>query len=146
LLTPGAVVLGTPARTREQVISALTRAAASTGRVTDPDKVITAALAREEQRSTGVGNGVAIPHARTAGVTEPVLAFARLPEPGVTWADGEEPTRLAFLIAVPEDSGKKHLKLLSKLARGLMKDDFRRDLLEADSAATITELVNARMQ
>lgn len=146
LLTPGAVVLSTPARTREQVISALTRAAASTGRVTDPDKVIAAALAREEQRSTGVGNGVAIPHARTAGVTEPVLAFARLPEPGVTWADGEEPTRLAFLIAVPEDSGKKHLKLLSKLARGLMKDDFRRDLLEADSASSITELVNARMQ
>ena len=72
-------------------------------------------LARAEQQFTGVHHRVASPHARSSAVTQPTLAFARLREPGVVWAEGEEPSRLIFLIPVPEDAGKAHLKLLSKL-------------------------------
>ncbi|MDK6555986.1 PTS sugar transporter subunit IIA, partial [Enterococcus faecalis] len=75
---------------------------------------------------------MAIPHARSAGVKVPTLAFARLSE-AITWAQGEEPTTMVFLIAVPDDAGKQHLKLLSKLARAIMKEDFR---VRLQSAAT----------
>src|SRR5699024_12314139 len=73
------------------------------------------ALAREEQRFTGVHHRAAIPHARSSAVTQPTLALARLRERGVVWAEGEEPLRLIFPITVTEDAGKAHLKLLSKL-------------------------------
>ncbi|OFO21574.1 PTS mannose transporter subunit IIABC [Corynebacterium sp. HMSC056F09] len=113
-------------------------------RLSDPSAVITTALEREAKHSTGVGHGVAIPHARSAGVTVPTLAFARLPE-GITWAEGEEPTTLVFLIAVPEDAGKQHLKLLSKLARAIMKDDFRTRLQSAASKDEAVDIISSAL-
>ena len=87
---------------------------------------------------------MAIPHARTSGVNVPTLAFARLPE-GITWADGEDPTTMVFLIAVPEDAGKQHLKLLSKLARAIMKDDFRARLQSATSKEEAVEIISTTL-
>ncbi|MDK8762884.1 fructose-specific PTS transporter subunit EIIC [Corynebacterium sp. MSK218] len=121
---------------REETIQALVQLVS--GRMSDPSAVVHAALERESKHSTGVGHGVAIPHARSAGVATPTLAFARLPK-GITWAEGEEPTTMVFLIAVPDDAGKQHLKLLSKLARAIMKEDFRARL---ESATTKEEAVS----
>ena len=70
-----------------------------------------------------------------------MLCFARVAEPGIEWAAGEDPTRLVFLIAVPEDAGKKHLKLLSTLARSLMKDTFRSELYAARTRAEVSDVV-----
>ena len=89
---------------------------------------------------------MAIPHARSAGVTTPTLAFARLPEAGITWGSGEEPTTLAFLIAVPDDAGKQHLKLLSTLARAIMKEDFRAQLHEASSREEAEGIISSVLQ
>lgn len=122
--------------TRDETIEALVRLVSP--RLADPSAVLTAALERETKHSTGVGHGVAIPHARSAGVKVPTLAFARLSE-AITWAQGEEPTTMVFLIAVPDDAGKQHLKLLSKLARAIMKEDFR---VRLQSAATLEEAVD----
>ena len=99
-------------------------------------------LARAEQQFTGVHHRVASPHARSSAVTQPTLAFARLREPGVVWAEGEEPSRLIFLIAVPEDAGKAHLKLLSKLARNVMKEEIRDKLYTAQTPAAAVEAIN----
>lgn len=113
-------------------------------RLSDPSGVTKAALERESKHSTGVGHGVAIPHARTSGVNVPTLAFARLPE-GITWADGEDLTTMVFLIAVPEDAGKQHLKLLSKLARAIMQDDFRARLQSATSKEEAVDIISTTL-
>ena len=130
----------------EAVIKSLVSLAAADGRISDAAAVADAALARESQHSTGVGHGVAIPHARSAGVTTPTLAFARLPEGGITWGTGEGPTSLAFLIAVPDDAGKQHLKLLSTLARAIMKEDFRAQLHAASSREEAEEVIASVLQ
>lgn len=143
LISPTTVSLDSAAdTTRDEVIRELVAQAATEGRVNDPEALISAALAREEQHSTGVGYGVAIPHARSSAIAVPTLAFARLPQPGVQWADNEDPTDLAFLIAVPEASGKQHLKLLSQLARHLMKDDFRAQLRTAATSEEVVKLID----
>ena len=130
----------------KDVIKSLVSLAAADGRINDAAAVADAALNREAQHSTGVGHGVAIPHARSAGVSAPTLAFARLPEGGITWASGEEPTTLAFLIAVPDDAGKQHLKLLSTLARAIMKEDFRAQLHEASSCEEAEGIISSVLQ
>lgn len=130
----------------EAVIKSLVSLAAADGRISDAAVVTDAALVRESQHSTGVGHGVAIPHARSAGVTTPTLAFARLPEGGITWGAGEGPTSLAFLIAVPDDAGKQHLKLLSTLARAIMKEDFRAQLHEASSREEAEGIISSALQ
>ena len=127
---------------RDEIINSLVTLISP--RLSDPSGVTKAALERESKHSTGVGHGVAIPHARTSGVNVPTLAFARLPE-GITWADGEDPTTMVFLIAVPEDAGKQHLKLLSKLARAIMKDDFRARLQSATSKEEAVEIISTTL-
>lgn len=127
---------------RDEIINSLVTLVSP--RLSDPSRVTKAALERESKHSTGVGHGVAIPHARTSGVNVPTLAFARLPE-GITWADGEDPTTMVFLIAVPEDAGKQHLKLLSKLARAIMKDDFRARLQSATSKEEAVDIISTTL-
>lgn len=122
------------------VIRALAGQAEKQGRLSETE-VVEAALAREAQSTTAVGNGVAIPHARSAAVSVPTLAFGRLQTP-VEWdAPDSEPVDLVFLIAVPDDAGKQHLKVLAKLARALMKDDFRESLRSAPSSDDVVNLV-----
>lgn len=122
------------------VIRALAGQAETQGRLSETE-VVEAALAREAQSTTAVGNGVAIPHARSAAVGVPTLAFGRLQTP-VEWdAPDSEPVGLVFLIAVPDDAGKQHLKVLAKLARALMKDDFRESLRSAPSPDDVVNLV-----
>lgn len=127
---------------RDEIINSLVTLVSP--RLSDPSGVTKAALERESKHSTGVGHGVAIPHARTSGVNVPTLAFARLPK-GITWADGEDLTTMVFLIAVPEDAGKQHLKLLSKLARAIMQDDFRARLQSATSKEEAVDIISTTL-
>ncbi|WP_460490662.1 PTS fructose transporter subunit IIABC, partial [Corynebacterium nasicanis] len=94
---------------------------------------------REAQNPTGVPGRVAIPHARSAAVEVPTLAFARLSRP-VDFGGPDGDAELVFLIAAPEGGGKAHLKILSKLARALVRGDFL-DRLRA--ATTPEEIVAA---
>ena len=142
LIAEDIVLLDAEFQSRDEAITALVNAAADSGRISKADDVVAAALAREDQHSTGVDHQVAIPHARSSAVTQPTLAFARLREPGVVWADGEEPSRLIFLIAVPDNAGKAHLKLLSKLARNVMKEDFRNTLYAAQTPSDAVSTIN----
>lgn len=128
------------------VIDHLARLVAATGRATDSSVLGADARAREEKSGTGVPGGVAIPHCRSEAVTEPTLAFARLSRPvDFSGPDGE--ASLVFLIAAPAGGGKEHLKILSKLARALVRKDFLEGLRQAATAeeivALVTEVVNA---
>ncbi|MEL4182318.1 fructose-specific PTS transporter subunit EIIC, partial [Corynebacterium bovis] len=129
--------------TRDELIRALAGRAAQVGRVTDVEDVVRAAVAREETSSTAAGHGVAIPHARTAGVAQPVVTVARVPAGAVEWDTPDDaPVRLVFLIAVPDDAGSAHLRILAALARAFMREPFRRRLLGAPDAAAVAAAVD----
>lgn len=123
-----------------EVISALAQLVADAGRATDASTLAADAQARERRSPTGVPGGVAIPHCRSAAVTVPTLAFARLSQP-VDFSGPDGPARLVFLIAAPEGGGKQHLVILSSLARALVRQDFRTQLAEATSNDEIVQLV-----
>ena len=130
--------------TRFDVIAKLAQAVVNAGRATDFEQLYAAAEARESKTDTGIPGGIAIPHCRSAAVTEPTLAMAR-PNPAVSFGAKDGPADLIFFIAAPDGADQAHLKLLSTLARSLMKKSFTASLRDASSAEEIVELVNGAL-
>lgn len=126
--------------TPKDVISHLAGLVTATGRATDATQLAADALAREEQAGTGVPGGIAIPHCRSAAVEVPTLAFIRLSNP-VDFSGPDGAANLVFLIAAPDGAGKAHLKILSKLARALVRADFVESLRNAATEEEIVSLV-----
>ncbi|OIJ27224.1 PTS lactose transporter subunit IIC [Nocardioides luteus] len=118
---------------KHDVIRALAQRVTDAGRATDLDALVADALAREEISATGLPGGLAIPHCRTSGVDEPVVAFARL-SPPVDFGAKDGPADLAFLIGAPAGGDATHLTILTKLARALARPEFGRKLRETESA------------
>jgi PTS system fructose-specific IIC component len=127
---------------REAVIGLLADRLAAAGRTTDRAGLVAAAMAREAQSATGLPGGIAIPHCRSPYVDDATIGFARL-SPPVDFGAPDGPADLAFLIAAPESGGSEHLKLLSSLARALVRKDFVESLRNASSAAEVVDLVEA---
>ncbi|MGZ1491174.1 PTS fructose transporter subunit IIABC [Brevibacterium sediminis] len=145
LITTDLVVLDADQGTESSaVIRALAATIAEQGRANSADGLAEAAIAREEKTPTGVPGGIAIPHARTEAVTEPSLAMARL-NPPVDFGAKDGPADLVFMIAAPEGAGKDHLKLLSKLARSLVKKDFVASLRAATTEQEVVDLVETAL-
>ena len=130
--------------TRFDVIAKLAEAVVKAGRAADFEQLYAAAEARESKTDTGIPGGIAIPHCRSAAVTEPTLAMAR-PNPAVSFGAKDGPADLIFFIAAPDGADQAHLKLLSALARSLMKKSFTASLREASSAEEIVALVNGAL-
>ncbi|MFF2632178.1 fructose-specific PTS transporter subunit EIIC [Microbacterium sp. NPDC058021] len=125
---------------KQAVIRALAARVAALGRATDADALAADAWAREQKDETGLPGGIAIPHAKSAAVTEPSLAFARL-SPGVAFGAPDGPADLVFLIAAPADAAEAHLAVLSKLARSLMQEDFTAGLRAAVTPDDVVHIV-----
>ena len=131
-ITPDTVAVELTATDRDAAIAELVATAARTGKVNDAAGVVTSALTREATVSTGLGDGIAIPHAKTDAVSEPVVVYARS-RAGIDWSsrDGKPATEL-FLIAVPEQAaGNTHLSILGSLSRKLVNAQFRSELSSA---------------
>ncbi|MFJ5643237.1 fructose-specific PTS transporter subunit EIIC [Streptomyces sp. NPDC093223] len=131
-LTEETVAVRLEAGGKEEAIREMAGLLARSGRVADAGELVASALRREEQGTTGLGEGIAVPHAKTDAVTAPVVGFARSAE-GVEWdsPDGTK-ARLVFMIAVPEAAaGDEHLRILALLSRRLMDAGFRERLLTA---------------
>ncbi|WLP91101.1 fructose-specific PTS transporter subunit EIIC [Gordonia sp. NB41Y] len=122
------------------VITHLAEQLGAAGRTTDVRELADAALAREAKSATGLPGGIAIPHARVASVTQASLAMARLSAP-VNFDAPDGPADLVFLIAAPEGGASEHMKLLSSLARALVRPDFVTALRAAKTDADIVALV-----
>lgn len=112
------------------------------GNIADKEEYKACVLRREEEGSTGIGEGIAIPHAKTSAVKAPGLA-AMLVQGGVDFdsLDGE-PAKLFFLIAAPDTEDNVHLDVLSHLSMLLMNDDFRSELLKAGSAKEFLSVID----
>ncbi|OBF27638.1 fructose-specific PTS transporter subunit EIIC [Mycobacterium sp. ACS4331] len=126
---------------KEAVIGRLTGLLAAAGRTQDPTGLRDAAMAREAKSATGLPGGIAIPHCRSPYVDTPTIAFARL-SPAVDFGAPDGPADLVFLIAAPESGGAEHMKLLSSLARALVRPEFVASLREAGSADDVVDLVD----
>lgn len=125
-----------PARKR-RCIEFLVDVAATAGYVADVEAAVDAVLERETQAPTGVGKGVAIPHAKTNAVDRPVVVFARSSD-GVDFeALDDEPATLLFLLLVPADCADDHLQILSAVSRSLVHESTRRQLRSAESVEEI---------
>ncbi len=135
------VLLDTDAGADKQaVISRLAGLLVGAGRTTDAEGLTAAAMAREAKSATGLPGGIAIPHCRSPFVDTPTIGFARL-SPKVDFGAPDGPADLVFLIAAPESGGAEHMKLLSSLARALVRQDFVDSLRTAGTAGELVELV-----
>ncbi|WP_455121173.1 PTS fructose transporter subunit IIABC [Rothia aeria] len=129
---------------RFDVIERLAHTIVKAERANDFDQLYADAKARESKTDTGIPGGIAIPHCRSAAVTMPTLAMAR-PNPAVDFGAKDGPADLIFFIAAPDGADQAHLKLLSTLARSLMKKSFTASLREAKTPEEIVELVSGAL-
>ena len=142
LLDERSIDLSLSAGSKDDAIERMIDLIGASGALTDRDLLIKAVRAREEAGTTGLGDGIAIPHGKCDGVDRPALAFARSDE-GVKWGapDGSL-ANLVFLIAVPEAAaGDEHLRILASLARSLVKADFRGRLMAASNPQEVHEVL-----
>ncbi|MER5935187.1 fructose-specific PTS transporter subunit EIIC [Streptomyces sp. NPDC002054] len=141
-LTARTVKTELAADAKEPAIRELAEMLAGTGNVRDVDELVRVALAREAQGTTGLGESIAIPHAKTDAVSRPTVGFARSSE-GIEWGslDGTK-ARLIFMISVPEAAaGDEHLRILALLSRKLMNPDFRDRLQSAPDKPAILDVL-----
>lgn len=142
LLTKQTIKLQLDSQQKEAVIEELVTVLDTAGKLNDKEGYKEAVINREKQSSTGIGEGIAIPHAKTASVKEPAIAFGR----SVAGVDYEsldaQPSHLVFMIAATEGANNTHLEALSRLSTLLMREEIRKQLLEAATEDEIIDIIN----
>jgi PTS system nitrogen regulatory IIA component len=133
ILVRDAVILDLAARDKRDVLAEMAKALAGAESGLDEARLLEVLVERETLQSTGIGEAVAIPHGKVAGLARLLASFARSRD-GVDFdsIDGQ-PTHLFFLLVVPEHSGGQHLKALARISRFLRDASFRKRLLEAET-------------
>lgn len=141
LLTKETIILHLKAKTKEEVIDELVATLKDAEVLADAQAFKEAIWAREAQSTTGVGDGIAIPHAKTAAVKRPAVAFGRS-KAGIDYdaLDGK-PSCLFFMIAAPEGANNTHLEALARLSSMLMDASFRAQLESASDEEEVLRLI-----
>uniref|UniRef100_UPI0035A145A4 PTS sugar transporter subunit IIA n=2 Tax=Weissella soli TaxID=155866 RepID=UPI0035A145A4 len=124
LLAPEVMILDLQATTKRAALKEIIASLYNAGKIRDEQEFLEGILAREAQTTTGLGEGIAMPHSKNAAVLTPTIAFARSAK-GVDYdaLDGQ-PVELFFMIAVPTDANDTHLQALANLSRYLLQDGF----------------------
>lgn len=131
LMTEALYIPELSAQEKYAVIDEMIEKLDTAGRLSDKMALREAVLKREAEFSTAIGMGIAIPHGKSPGVKFPSLVFARSSQ-GIDFeAMDDAPSYLFFLIAVSEDGGEEHLRVLSTLSRKLMHQELRQKLMQA---------------
>ncbi len=133
ILTPDRIKIPLRSTTKGDILEELVSIIADTSAVNDPEEVLRAVREREEVLSTGIGNGVAIPHGKSPSVDELVLAAGVTAEPVDFEALDGRPVSLFFLLVGPEAAAGQHVKALSRISRLLRRESFRERLAAASS-------------
>ena len=139
MLTESCITLNLLSTTKNDVIDELIELLYSNGKISDKEEFKRVILRREAQSSTGLEEGIAIPHGKSKVVNEPSIAFG-LSKNGIDYQslDGE-PSKLFFMIAVPENANDAHIETLSQLTTLLLDDDIREKLLNVKSPNEVLE-------
>ena len=135
LLSTSAIKLNGVAHSKEEVINQMVDLMASNGNIINKEEYKRVVMEREKEGTTGIGEGIAIPHGKTEAVSKPGLSAMVIPN-GVDFdsLDGQ-PAKLIFLIAAPNTKDNVHLDVLSRLSTLLMDTEFRKELLNAETPA-----------
>lgn len=142
LLDVNSIALNVDVKSKDETIDYMVDLMEKSGKISDKVEYKKGILAREALGTTGIGEGIAIPHAQVAAVKKPGLAAMTIKD-GVNYEslDGN-PVYLAFMIAAPEDGGNLHLKALAKLSTLLMNEEFRQSLIQAKNAKEFLDIIN----
>lgn len=141
------VILGCEAASREEALRIMAEKGVEFGFATDADAVYQAFLDREKIAETGLVAGFAVPHAKSAAITQAGLAVVKLTRK-LEWPSfDKEPVDIALALYVPDgEAGTTHLKLLSKAAVMLMDEGFREKVRASEDPAEIAALINAGLE
>ena len=142
LLSPDSILLGANPQNKTEAIDILVDLMEKGNKLNDKEGYKQGVLAREASGTTGIGEGIAIPHAKVEAVKSPGLSSMTVPQ-GVDYEslDGE-PTYLFFMIAAPAEGGDVHIEVLQRLSMLLMDESFRKNLLEAKDIDTYLEIID----
>ena len=141
MITKECISLNLTAKSKNDVIDELVNMLFENGKLNDPKEYKAQILKREEESSTGLEEGIAIPHAKTAAVKVPTVAIG-ISKDGVDFnsLDGE-PSKLFFMIAAPANAKDSHIEVLSQLSTSLLDDDIREGILNAKSKEEIINIL-----
>ena len=141
ILKPQNIKVPLQAKVKAEAIGELVNLLAANGEVTDPKKVLDAVLERESTRTTGIGNGLAIPHGKCTGTDHLVMAIGR-PATAIDFQaiDGR-PVNLIWLLSSPPDKTGPHIHALARISRLMTIERFRHALSTADSAQQIYDII-----
>ena len=141
-LEPETIIASLSAHTAEEVVRELVEAVVAAGGIAEGDKgqVIEAVLDRERQGSTGIGGGIALPHALSDDLDQLYMVFARTTAPIDFEALDSQPVDLIFMLVGPKASGNMYVKLLARVSRLLQSEDFKNRLREAATPDAVLEV------
>jgi fructose-specific phosphotransferase system IIA component len=142
ILSEACIDLELDAGSKDEVIERLVDLVVAQRPTLNRETVLKAIRTREQLMSTGVGNGVAIPHGKTNAVKSLTAAFGRCRNPVAFDALDGRPVHLIFLLVGPEDAAGPHIKALSRISRLLSYEEFRSRLDQASSAAEVLEAIS----
>ncbi len=142
LINEQLIILNEDFDNKNDVIDKLAKRFEASDIINDIEGFKDAIKAREKEGSTGIGMGIAIPHAKSETVNKPALIFAKAKGEGVDFeALDDTLSDLIFMIAVPSGGENLHLKILQKLSRKLMHDEFRAALREASDPSSVLKIL-----
>ena len=144
ILKPQNIKIPLDARTKADAIAELVNVLAASGDVTDGKKVLEAVLEREATRTTGIGNGLAIPHGKCAGTNDLVMAIGRAATPIDFQAIDGRPVTIIWMLASPPDKTGPHIHALARISRLMTMDKFRAALLNAKAAQEAYDIIIAQ--
>jgi len=140
ILDPACIRLGMDARDKTQALSSLVDVLANSTRVRDLAEVRRVIIEREKLMSTGIGQGIALPHGKTGGVESSVAALATLQSPVDFDSIDDKPVSIILMLVGTEGNVGMHLRLLSRISRMIGSDTFRESLLAAKTSEEVMEL------
>jgi len=141
ILKPQNILTPMSATTKNQAIGELVALLAKNGEIQDANSVLNAVLEREMTRTTGIGNGLAIPHGKCSGTSQLVMAIGKLTTPIDFQAIDGRPVNLIWLLTSPPDKTGPHIHALARISRLMTSDKFRQALTQAKSAQEIYDVI-----
>jgi PTS system nitrogen regulatory IIA component len=142
ILNKNLLIPNLQSKNKKGVLEELAGVLVAQGKLPDLEKVVEVLLDREKLGSTGIGDGIAIPHGKIRDLGEVVASFGRSRE-GVEFESiDQKPTHLFFLLVAPENSAGIHLKALARISRLLKDPNFRKRLMEAENEEGLFQIIS----
>lgn len=142
ILTPANIKIPLVSKAKSDAIAELVQLLLASGSVTDSKKVLDAVLDREATRSTGIGNGLAIPHGKCAGIGNLVMAIGKPESPIEFQSIDGKPVTLIWMLVSPPDKTAPHISALARISKLMALEKFRKTLLGAQSSQEMFDIIS----